>query len=242
MKTIYLLQAAFCFLVFGCGKTNGYDNPYHNRMKKLADEMRANPNDKTTLHKLEKYTVDSDEWNRSYAYGFLGELAFQDIGNCRAELIPYFNNALTDSDDGVRQSGIQAILDVGSPAVEKSLPNLLGMISQGKENDITWSAADALGELVDPKKAQEILPALFDAANKPPPKGTANEAPQLRYEALDSIKMLAQKNNLNVVPDLEHLLIESKPSYAERVAKAILELDSTNRMARQFITRAASSK
>ncbi len=42
-------------------------------MKKLADEIEANPNNKAALHELEKYTTDSDYWNRSYAYGYLGK-------------------------------------------------------------------------------------------------------------------------------------------------------------------------
>ena len=233
MKTICLLLVTFCLV--GCGKENDLNNPYYDRMKKLADEAKANPNDKTALHKLEKYTTDSDYWNRSYACGFLGDLAFKNIGGCQAELIPYFDNALKDVDYGVRQAGVQAIVNIGSPAVEKSLPQLINMVQQGKENDITWSATDALGKLDDPTKAQGVLRILLKAANTPPPEGTQDEAPQIRYEALDSIKELAKKNGLNAVPQLESLLNESKSPYKERVAKAILKLDPNNQVAHKVL-------
>jgi HEAT repeat protein len=234
MKPIYLLLITFCLV--GCKKEIRLDeNPYYDRAKKLSDEAKANPADKTALHKLEKYTTDSDYWNRSYAYGSLGALAFQNVGGCQTELLPYFDNALKDSDYGVRQAGVQAICDIGSPAVEKSLPDLVEMVKQGKENDITWSATDALGKLVNPEKAQEILPILLKAANKLPPEGTPDEAPQVRYEALDSIKELSIKNHLNPVPDLEKLLNESTSSYKNRVAKIILKLDSTNQEALKVI-------
>jgi hypothetical protein len=224
IKPICFLLVVFCLV--GCSA-----NPYLDKTKKLSDEFKANPADKTALLKLERYTTSSDFWYRSYALGFLGELAFQNVGGCQTELLPYFDNALKDSDYGVRQSGVQAICDIGSPAVEKSLPELIEMVKQGKENDITWSATDALGKLTDTKKAQEILPILLKAANMLPPEGTPDEAPQVRYEALDSIKELATKNHLNPIPDLVKLLNESSSSYKERVAKIILKLDSTNQVA-----------
>jgi HEAT repeat protein len=236
-KPIYLLLIIFCS--FGCKKEIPEirldKNPYYDQTKKLSDEAKANPVDKTALHELENYTTNSDSWYRSYALGSLGELAFQNVGDCRTELLPYFDNALKDSDYGVKQSGVQAIYDIGSLAVEKSLPELIEMVTQGKENDITWLAAEALGKLEDSKKSQEISPVLLKAANIAPPEGTPDEAPQIRYYALESIVEIAKKNNLNVVSDLEKLLDESKSPYKERVAKAILELNPTNEAAKKVL-------
>jgi|GEM_PF-4324227 hypothetical protein len=239
MKPIYLFLIACCLVFVGCRGKNGLYNPPYDRMKELADEAQANPNDKTALHKLEKYTTSWSYWNRSYAYGFLGQLAFQNVGGCQVELIPYFDTALKDSDYGIRQAGVQAISDIGSPAVEKSFPTLLIIIQQGKEEDVTWSSTEAVGKLENPKKAQEALPILLKAANIPPPEETQDEAPQVRYYALDSIIELAKKNNLNAVPDLEKLLVESKSPYNERVAKAILELNPTNEAAKKVLNSSA---
>jgi HEAT repeat protein len=151
------------------------------------------------------------------------------------ELLPYFNRALKDSDYGVRQAGVQAINDIGSPAVDKSFAALLNIIQHGEEDDVTWSSTEAIGKLENPKKAKEALPILLKVASTPPPEGTPDDALQVRYFALDSIKELAKKNSLNVVPSLEKLLNESKSPYKERVAKTILGLDPTNKTAQQVI-------
>jgi len=228
-------MATFSLVVIGCGNENGVGNPYYDRIGKLANEAKENPDDKTALRKLEKYTSDPDYWNRFYAYGSLGELASQNTGGCQAELIPYFDNALKDSDGAIRRAGAEAILDIGSPAVETNLSTLLNIVQQGREDDVTWYAAEALGQLKDQEKVQVVLAVLLKAANKPPAEGTPDEAPQVRYYALGSIKELAKMNKVNAIPDLETILKESKFPYSGHVAKAILELDPTNRTVQQFM-------
>lgn len=206
-------------------------NMYYDKTQELTIQFESNPADKSALIKLEDYSRHSSYWYRSYAYGSLGELALKNVGNCRAELIPYFDNALRDSDYGVRQSGVDAILDIGSPAVEGSLPELIGIAEQGKEDDITWTALEALGELKNQKEAQKLLPLLLKTALKLPPDGTPDEAPQVRYEALDAIGELAENNSLNCISELEDVMNKSNSSYKGRVAKVVLDLDPTNKMA-----------
>jgi len=128
-------------------------------------------------------------------------------------------------------------MGIGSPAVDKAFAALLAIIQQGKEDDVTWSSITAIGKLENPQKAQVALPILLKAANTPPPGGTPDEAPQIRYFALDSIKKLAKMNGLNVIPALEKLLNENKSPCKERVAQVILGLDPTNTVAQQVISK-----
>jgi len=100
VKTTCILLIISGLLFAGCGEQNTVYSSYYGPMEKLANEAKANPNDKTALHKLEQYTTDWDYWNRDYAYRYLGQLAFQNIGDYRAELLPYFDKALKDSDYG----------------------------------------------------------------------------------------------------------------------------------------------
>ena len=224
MKIIYFFIAIH-FAVIGCRGGDGYVNPYSARMTKLGKEVEANPNDKTALKKLEEYTADSDYWNRSYALHYLGYLAFRNIGGCQAELIPYFDKALNDPDYGVRQAGIQAIVEIGSPAVEKSFSKILKIIKQDREDDVTWSSIEAVGKLKNVKQAQAVIPILLKAASLPPYEGAQDEAPQIRYYALDSIANLAKNNGLNVIHELKQLLNKTKSPFKDRVAKAINELE-----------------
>jgi hypothetical protein len=238
MKLIYLLLIVSCLAFVGCKKENGFYNPYLDRMQKLENEARANPSDKAALKKLESQTTDSDYWNRVYAYSCLGELAKDNVGNYRDEILPYFDKMLKDSDGGIRRIGAEKLLDMPS-AIDKLLPTLLNIVQQGKEDDVTWFSTEALGKLENQKESQAVMPILLKAANKLPPEGTPDEAPQVRYEALDSIIELAKKNSLDAIPDLEKLLDESKSPYKERVAKTILELNPTNEAAKKALNSSA---
>lgn len=234
MKIVYSLLTACCLIITGCRRESNDSNPYYERMKHLADEMRANPNDKAALRTLEKHTTDWDYWNRYYAYSFLAQLAIQNIGDCQSEVIPFYDKMLKDSDQGIRRLGAETILDM-PVAIDKMLPTLLTIIKQGKEDDVTWFSTQAVGKIESTQKAKEIIPTLLKAASTPPPEGTQEEAPQVRYYALDSIEELAKRNNLNVVPQLEDLLNESSPPYKRRVAKTILGLDSSNKAAQNVV-------
>jgi HEAT repeat protein len=119
--------------------------------------------------------------------------------------------------------------------VNETISSLLGIIEKGEEDDVTWAATDAVGKLQDPQKAPGVLTVLLKAANTPPPVGTQDEAPQLRYEALGAIVELAKQNNLKVVSELEKLLHESQHPQKKHVAEAILKLDSTNEAARAVV-------
>ena len=232
MKLIYMLLISFCLA--GCKKENGLYNPYLDRMRKFQKESEANPNDHTALHKLEKYTTDSDYWNRYYAFSCLGELAKENTGNCRQEVLPYFDKMLKDSDGGIRRMGAEKLLDMPS-SVGELLPTLLNIVKLGKEDDVTCFSAEALGKLEDPKLISQAFPVLFEAAKKSPPEGTPDEAPQVRYYVLDSITELAKKDNVNAVPQLEQLLSKSQSPYKVRVAKSILELDAANKAAKEIL-------
>ena len=76
----YFCLMACCLSVFACGKASSYENPYYDRMKKLTDQVEADPKDKTALHKLESYTKGSDEWDRFYAYVSIYILAGKNVG------------------------------------------------------------------------------------------------------------------------------------------------------------------
>ena len=233
MKLIYLLLITFCLV--GCKKENGLYNPYYDRTKKLSDEAQANPADKTALHKLEKYTTDSDYWNRFYAYGSLWELAIKNVGDCQNEVIPYLDKALKDPDQAIRREAASGIGEIGTVAVDKTLSTLLDTIQTEKYEDVVDFSIEAIGKLENRQKAPDALIILLKVANAPPPIGAQEEAPQARYSALNSIVSLAKINNLNAVPELEKLLNESQSPYKERVAKAILELDSTNQIAQKVL-------
>ena len=224
MKTVYLFLIAFCLTSFGCKRENGYHNPYLDRMKKLADEARANPSNKTALEKLKAHTTDSDNWDQYYAFSFLGELAKENVGNYREELLPYFDKMLKNSDQSIRRMGVEKLLDMPAE-IDKFLPTLLNIVQQGKEDDVTWFSTEALGKLENPKLIDEALPVLLKALKTPPPEGTPDEAPQVRYDALDSIKELAQKTKIDVVPELQKISQASKSPFKERVAETILELN-----------------
>ena len=241
MKEIPKVLLAACSIIIlsalGCGNGTG-SNPYHERMKKLSEQVKANPSDKTALNKLKSYTRSWDYWNRSYAYGYLAELAEQNVGGCQAELIPLFGKLLEDSNQELRRRGAETILDIGSPAVDKTLPALLKLLRKGEEDDVTWFSTEALGKLENPEQARDIMPDLLKAASSRPPAGTQDSAPQVRYYALDSIKELATKNKLNVVPQLEHLMATAESPYKESVAKTILALDPTNAAAKKAVSAA----
>lgn len=233
MKLIYLLLITFCLV--GCRKENGLSNPYYDRMKKLAEEAQANPNDKTALDKLEKYTTDPDYWNRYYAYCYLEELAIKNVGDCQNEVIPYLDKALKDPDQAIRRDAASGIGEIGTVAVDKTLSTLLDTIQTEKYEDVADFSIEAVGKLENRQKAPDALIILLKVANAPPPIGDQEEAPQARYAALDSIVSLSTKNDLNAVPELEKLLNESQSPYKERVAKAILELDSANQTAQKVL-------
>ncbi len=133
MKPIYLLSIVCFLLTVGCKKEIRLDeNPYYDRMKKLADEAEANPNDKTALLKLEKYTTDNDYWNSYYAYGYLQILAIKNVGGCQNDLIPYLDKALNNTDHAIRREAASGIAAIGAVAVDKTLPTLLKIIRGGK--------------------------------------------------------------------------------------------------------------
>jgi len=232
----FCLVVCCCMIVFGCDKAGTYQNPYYNRMKKLADQVEADPKDKTALSKLEGYTKSWDEWDRFYAYGSIYMLAGKNIGGCRDELIPYIDNALKDPDQATRREAASAICDIGATAVEQTLPTLLQIIQKYQEEDDVWFSIIAVGQLQNRDGSAKALPILFKAAHTPPPEGTQEEAPQMRYYALDSIEKLAKTNGLNVIGDLETLMNESSLPYKTRVASVISELDSTNSAAQVVLT------
>jgi hypothetical protein len=235
MKSFWHLTIAACVIIASCEKKNGNENSYPGRMRELADAFQANPKDLAPLHRLEQYTTDSDYWNRSYAYGQLGSLAMRNVGGCQPELIPYFEKALNDPDHGIRQAGIQAISDIGSPAVQKACAVIIRVIYQANEDYVTWLCAQSLGELQDKDKLSEALDALFAAARAVPPAGTPEQAPQLRYYALDSIEKLGSRNKLPLVPRLEPLLGEGDSFYKKHVAGIILKLDPSNEAAHRAV-------
>lgn len=240
MKQIPEILFAGCLLIllsaFGCGNGTESSNPYYERMKKLGEQAEANPSDRTALNKLKEYATDSDYWNRVYAYGWLGDLAIKNVSGCQAELIPLFGKLLENSDPALRRSGAETILGIGSAAVDKTLPSLLKVIQQGREDDVTWFSTQALGKLEKSEKARDILPDLLNAASRRPPAGTQDSAPQVRYYALNSIKQLATKNKLNVIPQLEKILSAAESPYKARVAETILALDPGNTSAQQAIS------
>lgn len=232
MSRLLIILAVAALMNTGCNGKSEFYNPYHVRMKKLADKARAKPNDKAALHALENYTHDSNYWNRCYAFGFLGELASENVGGCQPEVLPFIGKALNDADPGVRRTGGEAILDIGAPAVAKFLPTLLRIVADGKEDDVTCFVTKAVGKSDTRQLAQEALPTLLSAASKAPDPGVPESAPQIRYYALDSIVALANNHLVPAVPELVTLLANSPSPYNLRVAKAILAIDPSNASAR----------
>ncbi len=212
---------AFFLVSLGC-KREG------DRIEKLAAEVRANPSKRAPLEELKKHTTDSDFWNRYDAFNFLGELAKENVGNYRGELLPYFNQMLTNSDGYIRRMGIEKLLDMPLE-ISEFLPTLVGIVQQGKEDDVTWFSTEALGKLQDSKLANEVFPVLLKAVKKLPPEGTPDGAPQLRYCALDSIEELAQKKQIDAIPELQKVLEISKPPLREHVAQTISEIEESLR-------------
>ncbi len=225
-----------CMIVLGCDKADPYQNPYYNRMKKLADQVEADPKDKTALRRLENYTKSWNEWNRFYAFGNIYILAEKNIGGCRDELIPYIDNALKDQDQATRREAASAICEIGGTTVEQTFPTLVQIIQKYQEYDDVWFSIMAVGQLRNRDASAKVLPILFKAAQTSPPKGTQDEAPQMRYYALESIEKLATNNGLNVIGNLEKLMNESSLPYKNRVAKVISELDSSNSAAQAVLT------
>jgi hypothetical protein len=215
----------------GCGRKDGAYNPYYDRMKKLAEEAKANPSDRHALDKLKRYADGSDYWDRSYACGSLAELAIQNVGGYRAELIPIFDKLLKDPDPELRRRGAETILSIGPAAVDKTVTSLVAIVQRGTEDDVTWFSTQALGQLENREKAQQVLPILLKAAGTPPPNTTPDSAPQIRYCALDAITQLAAKNKLDVLSQLRKLLNSSSGPFKERVTKAILKLDRQDSVA-----------
>ncbi len=94
---------------------------------------------------------------------------------------------------------------------------------------------EAVVKSENPKNAPDILNSLLEVVNSPMSAETPGNTPRLRNEALELITEFAKKNNLNAIPELEKLLNKSDSPYKERVAKAILELDPSNKTAGQIV-------
>lgn len=226
-----LFLIGYLMAATGCGREDEAYNPSYDRMKKLAEEAKANPSDRHALDKLKGYADDSDYWNRSYACGSLAELAIHNVGGYRAELIPIFDKLLKDPDPELRRRGAETILSIGPAAVDKTVTSLETIVQRGMEDDVTWFSTQALGQLENPEKVRQVLPILLKAAGTPPPVTTPDSGPQIRYYALDSIIQLASKNKLDVLSQLRELLNSSSGTYKERVTKAISKLDRQDRVA-----------
>jgi HEAT repeat protein len=234
MRTAFYL--AICVVVLGCSKNRALQNSYYDRMKNLADQFEANPSDKAALRKLERYTQNWNEWNRFYAHVYVYELAVKNIGGCRAELIPYIDKALSDPDQATRREAASTICDIGGTAVEQTLPALLQIIQKYQECDDVWFSIEAVSQLRNSTAAAKVLPVLFKVAQIPPPKGTQDEAPQMRVYALDAIEEIAKNNGLNVVDDLEKVKDGSEGSYKIRLGKVIAELERTSSASQSVVT------
>lgn len=232
----YFLFFLSCILpcALSCGGQESA-NPYYDRMRKLSDDFRVNPDDKATLKELEHYTTDTNFWNKSYAYSFLRTLAVDNTGGCQKELIPVFKRGLEDSNRSIKNDACEAIVDIGPVAADSAEKELMQIVKNGAENDLSWNAIKAMGKMRESKNISDVLPVLFKLAGTPPPVGTPDEAPQRRYEALRSIVELSATGNATIVPKLVELLKLSVAPYKQRVAKAILEIAPGNQDAQQAL-------
>ncbi len=235
MKRIYLSLVVSGVIAAGSIRADPVTNAYYDRMNAWAEKAKANPKNKTALHQLEELTASTEFWTRYYAYVFLFQLAIEDVGGYRAEIVPYFDKALEDPDPAIRREAAEAILEIGAVAVDREMSLLLKIVDKSEEDDITWFSTEALGKLGNQEKAREALPVLLAAANKAPPAGTQVEAPQVRYYALDSIGQIAKRHGVNPIPQLEKIMDSNESPYKDRVAKVILELEPTNKKAQQVL-------
>lgn len=230
MKSIMILLFVYTLVLMSisCRKDDTYQNPHYDRMHALADQFRSNPSDQTPLLKLKQFAAGSDYWDKVYAYSSLEMLAFDNVGGCRTEIIPLLGTALKDADHAIRRDAVSAIRQIGAVAVESTLPLLLEIVRDAKEDDVTWFSAEALGKLDNREKAPEVLAVLLNAASTPPPDSTQDEAPQVRGFALEAIAHLAKVNNLEIITQLEQVMNSTAGSYKQRIAKFILRLDPKN--------------
>lgn len=85
---------------------------------------------------------------------------------------------------------------------------------------MTWLAAEALGNVTDHEKARKAFDILILTSSIAPPAGTSDDAPQLRYYALDSAAKLARLHSFDI-KSIEALLGKVDEIHNEKVREAI---------------------
>lgn len=193
------------------------ENDHYEKMRLISKSIEDHPQRSEDWLRLIEFSKSNALWERIYAYQFLVDLAPNQIGSRRVELIAIFKRGLLDVDYGVKKLAVQGAQAIGPEGVNSNLLELLSILKLKNEDDLTWLAAESLGETDDPDKAALVFDALMDVARKPS-FNHPREAPQLKIIALKAALKLARNGLIeNAVSRFSDQMTESDPVIKELI-------------------------
>ncbi len=225
------LALAICGCILVTVSACNANNEYYARMKGLAENVRGDPGDDESWNQLVAYATSSDRWNREYAHQFLMSLIGDpSINDARKkQLIHLFREGLSAQDHSIRRHCADAIQRIGSEAVNESAKDLIKIVMEGKNDDVSWFSAQALGNIGGGPVAEKAFSALLATIGDPPPPETPKGAPQLRRYALDAAQKIAINGYVkDPVERLKKLLNEEDSVFASRIKESIKEIRKSN--------------
>ncbi len=215
-----------CFIFIinsGCG----YENQYYNEMKLLSEKIESDPEEIDSWNKLIDFTNSPSFWNKHYAYTFLADLRIKGYNNEELNIDSIFIKGLQSSDIDIMKLCFHPIEVLGEPLISQALPTLKDILYKETRYELLLGAVLAISNLNDYSEAKEIIKRLSVIANKPQSKDIQDEAPQIRYFALESAKKLILKHKIfdsKTIQSIENLLNTDNDYYRKKINKVLSEI------------------
>ncbi|MEM9446580.1 MAG: hypothetical protein AAGA18_14640 [Verrucomicrobiota bacterium] len=180
-------------------------------MEEIENAIRANPQDMKQWQKLERMIHSSNYWDVYYGYTGFRTLAQEKLSKYYPNYIAVFKKGLNHRDMGVQVVCVEGISNLGPEAIHQLYPDLEAMLSERKENSLTWEVASILGQINNKEIANDSLKLLLKISSSKPTYISSTTDAILRKEALKSAYKIAQRNlTSEVIDQFETSLMKMK--------------------------------
>jgi len=150
-----------------CGVRNEIE-----RIHRLGNILDANPSDKEILMQLVEYLNNPNPSLRTQAVSAMGNLGAKHSDILGDAVVPLLIARLRDNDAFVRRYAVKGLGQYGRKA-EPAVDPLQEVLTQYKEEDSSWLAADVLGNLGP--AAISAVPELIKSLDEKGPEGSIHE-------------------------------------------------------------------
>lgn len=134
------------------------------------------------------------------------------------EVIGCIRDSLTDTERPVKRAAVQAVIHYTISATS-TIPNLIKLIDTEKDSDISWFAAEALGEFGP--LAKDAVPILLKAVQN---KASPVSGPSLCEKAIIALGQIGPASK-DALPELKKMLLEDTGYLGVQSAEAIGRID-----------------